>query len=343
MKTPTNIWDLAIDQSRDKRANISSNKNESESSERSLLILGSKGVGKTTLIHRFLDSSDAAKSTLALEYTFGRKTNNNLAKDVCHIWELGGGTLFTKLLETPLSPLKLPQLHVVLMIDLSKPEELWFTLETLVTNLQTHLDIILKSAEATEHKIEEKLIKLTKMQMDAEHPDKDLIKPLLLPCIILGSKYDEFQNLDPEKKKIICKALRFFAHFHGASLQFYRYESQISLNAKYSKLVTQPINHCPKRSMYAFFVSSISAMDSGLVRKAKEILNYHAFGSDPVKGVSQDYNKPLFIPAYSDSMQAILGQSTDHGRITLDMWKHQYTTHFPQTVEFLLHFTSQVF
>jgi len=118
-----------------------------------------------------LDSSDAAKATLALEYTFGRKTNNNLAKDVCHIWELGGGTLFTKLLETPLSPLKLPQLHVVLMIDLSKPEELWFTLETLVTNLQTHLDIILKSAEATEHKIEEKLIKLTKLQMDAEHVD----------------------------------------------------------------------------------------------------------------------------------------------------------------------------
>ena len=76
-------------------------------------------------------------------------------------------------------------------------------------------------------------------------------------------------------------------------------------------------------------------MDSGLVRKAKDILNYHAFGSDPVKGVSQDYNKPLFIPAYSDSMQAILGQSSDHGRITLDMWKHQYTTHFPQTVRFL--------
>ena len=233
MPTTTNIWDLAIDQSRDKRANVLSNKNESESSERSLLILGSKGVGKTTLIHRFLDSSDAAKATLALEYTFGRKTNNNLAKDVCHIWELGGGTLFTKLLETPLSPLKLPQLHVVLMIDLSKPEELWFTLETLVTNLQTHLDIILKSAEATEHKIEEKLVKLTKLQMDAEHPDKDLIKPLLLPCIILGSKYDEFQNLDPEKKKIICKALRFFAHFHGASLQFYRYEQNSELyNAK---------------------------------------------------------------------------------------------------------------
>ena len=60
-----------------------------------------------------------------------RKTNQNLVKDVCHIWELGGGTLFTKLLETPLSPLKLCQLHVVLMVDLSKPGELWFTLGSL--------------------------------------------------------------------------------------------------------------------------------------------------------------------------------------------------------------------
>ena len=221
MKTPTNIWDLAIDQAREKRANVLT-KTDNQSTERSLLVLGSKSVGKTTLIHRFLDSQDAAKPTLALEYTFGRKTNNNLAKDVCHIWELGGGTLFTKLLETPLSPLKLPQLNVVLMVDLSKPDELWFTLETLMTTLQTHLDILLKSPEASEHKIEEKLKLIIEQNTDGEHPDKDLIKPFLLPCIILGSKYDEFQNMDPEKKKIICKALRFFAHYHGASLQFYR-------------------------------------------------------------------------------------------------------------------------
>ena len=39
-----------------------------------------KEAGKTTLIHRFLESQDSAKPTLALEYTFGRKTNHNLAK-----------------------------------------------------------------------------------------------------------------------------------------------------------------------------------------------------------------------------------------------------------------------
>jgi len=35
-----------------------------------------KEVEKTTLIHRFLESQDSAKPTLALEYTFG----HNLAK-----------------------------------------------------------------------------------------------------------------------------------------------------------------------------------------------------------------------------------------------------------------------
>ena len=74
-------------------------------------------------------------------------------------------------------------------------------------------------------------------------------------------------------------------------------------------------------------------MDSGLLKKAKDILSYHAFGTDPVKGVSQDYNKPLFIPAFSDSIQAIMGQTGEGGgRMNLDMWKHQYTTHFPQSV-----------
>ena len=41
---------------------------------------GSKMSGKTTLIHRFLEREEAAKPTLAMEYTFGRRTNQNLVK-----------------------------------------------------------------------------------------------------------------------------------------------------------------------------------------------------------------------------------------------------------------------
>ena len=97
------------------------------------------------MIHRLLEHSDAAKPTLALEYTFGRRTNQNLIKDVCHFWELGGGTLFTKLLETPLSPSKLLNVHAVVMVDLSDPSTLWFTLESLTQALLTYIGTSLKS------------------------------------------------------------------------------------------------------------------------------------------------------------------------------------------------------
>ena len=72
-----------------------------------------------------------------------------------------------------------------------------------------------------------------------------------------------------------------------------------------------------------------------MVKKARDLLSYHAFNTEPGKGVSQDYNKPLIIPAWSDSFEAISGGSGGAkagGRQNLEMWKHQFTTHFPQSV-----------
>lgn len=62
-------------------------------------------------------------------------------KDVCHIWELGGGTLYPTLLSAPLAAAShdLSHLTVVLMLDLSAPQQLWFTLETLVQKLHMSL------------------------------------------------------------------------------------------------------------------------------------------------------------------------------------------------------------
>jgi dynein light intermediate chain 2 len=127
--------------------------------------------GKTSLIHRFLDRNEGAKETLALEYTFGRRAGKSLVgselkgnegmilimlcipqeiviidnrrsvlkqvKDVCHIWELGGGTLYPTLLSAPLAAASndLSHLTVILMLDLAAPHQLWFTLETLIQNL----------------------------------------------------------------------------------------------------------------------------------------------------------------------------------------------------------------
>ena len=63
------------------------------------------------------------------------------------------------------------------------------------------------------------------------------------------------------------------------------------------------------------------------MKKARDLLSHHAFNTEPGKGMSQDYNKPLIIPAWSDSFEAISGGSSGSssgGRQNLEMWKHQF-------------------
>lgn len=48
---------------------------------------GSKGVGKTTLVHRFLEREEAPRQTLALEYTFGRYQSLSSFSRILHIFK----------------------------------------------------------------------------------------------------------------------------------------------------------------------------------------------------------------------------------------------------------------
>ncbi|XP_063227498.1 cytoplasmic dynein 2 light intermediate chain 1 [Bacillus rossius redtenbacheri] len=267
--------------------------------ESTLILLGSKDVGKSSLVHRFLDRDEPAKQTLALEYTFGRKAGRSLVKDVCHIWELGGGTMYPSLLATPLAAAgrNLSQVTVVLMLDLSALNQLWFTMETLLQSILTIL-----RAHCSQDQMNS-LQELAWARIGYDNPDKDLMDPFPCSLVILGGKYDVFQDFDSEKKKIVCRCLRYVAHTLGASLQFY------------------------------------SVKDAGLVKKAKDLLSHHGFGSAAVKSISQDHNKPLLIPAGSDSMERIGGVGTSQiisinkgPGAALDRWKHIFTKHFPQEV-----------
>ncbi len=44
------------------------------------------------------------------------------------------------------------------------------------------------------------------------------MNPLVVPAAIIGTRYDQFQGMDPEVKKVVCKSLRFLAHTCGTSL-----------------------------------------------------------------------------------------------------------------------------
>ncbi|XP_046676897.1 cytoplasmic dynein 2 light intermediate chain 1 isoform X2 [Homalodisca vitripennis] len=250
--------------------------------QKTILFVGSRSVGKTTLINRFLDRNDPAKKTLTLDYTFARKTSSHsLTKDICHIWELGGGALFTSVLVNGNSFTSYGPLSVVLMLDLSELGQLWNCMESL-------LDSIKRSLSLANQQIDE----LAQRICD-DHPDRPFMDPFPTPLVIIGGKYDIFQEYEPEKRKIVCRCLRYISHVLCATLLFY------------------------------------SSKDAALVKRVKDVLNHHAFDAPLLKTTCQDYNKAVCVPCGSDLFESIEGVRTVT-KHSLDKMRNFYTTHFPQ-------------
>lgn len=63
----------------------------------------------------------------------------NQTKDVCHVWELGGGLVCKDLLSMIIEKNKNRRLSIVLVLDLSIPDVLWNTMETLLEEVKTRL------------------------------------------------------------------------------------------------------------------------------------------------------------------------------------------------------------
>jgi hypothetical protein len=74
---------------------------------------------KTRLIARYIE--EAPTPTVALEYTFGRKSRPmSSIKDVTNIWELAGGAMLSKLVDIPLIESNIHTCAFVLALDLSQ-------------------------------------------------------------------------------------------------------------------------------------------------------------------------------------------------------------------------------
>lgn len=134
-----------------------------------------------------------------------------------------------------------------------------------------------------------------------DYPDRELISPFPVPLLIIGSKYDIFQEFDSDKKKVICKTLRFLAHYYAASLIFTSIKSE------------------------------------SLMSKTKSFFSHLAFGLDRGKTLSCDSTKPLVIPAGLDSFSQIGSPPTTdvditslHAKNPKDLWKKVYEHVFPQ-------------
>ncbi|KAG7462639.1 hypothetical protein MATL_G00186970 [Megalops atlanticus] len=305
-KISDTLWELAALEVRNRENGADEEEGDAAGNppamgERTVFIVGSKAGGKTTILLRCLDRDEPPKPTLALEYTFGRRARgHNTPKDIAHFWELGGGMSLSDLIQIPITPLNVRNLSLVLVLDLSKPNALWVTAERLLQTARAQVERAFSepqgSGESRPGKQPTPKRELRTLHKD--HPDRELINPFPAPLLLIGSKYDIFQDLDSEKRKVICKTLRFLAHYHGAGLVF------------------------------------TSSKSETLMSKTRGFLTHLAFGTEKGRIMATDHSKPLIIPAGMDSLSQIgtppaTDISTLHARNPLDLWKKVFERFFP--------------
>ncbi|CAF2015439.1 unnamed protein product [Rotaria magnacalcarata] len=297
------LWDAAreIAASREKAETLPTESN-------TILFVGSRTGGKTTMILRYLErTNEAAKPTIALDYNYAKKpkTIDTIGKDIGHIWELGDGTSLTKLIDVVLTAETIGNASVVLVLDLSQPQELWNTYQILYDTIAKRVKYCISEAAKQNPNIKEKLKEsILKRLGSTIRPEKHDIEPLRIPLLIIGSKYDLFQTLEPDAKKSIIKTLRFLTYYHGATL--------MSCSEKQESVV-----------------------------HLKSMMNHFLFDTElPNKQPQIDYQKPLYVKSGSETPDQIgpppipeydLGDLRENTPIAV--WRAAFSKRFPQEAE----------
>ncbi|PAA85236.1 hypothetical protein BOX15_Mlig014805g2 [Macrostomum lignano] len=295
------LWDIALENAKSKESSVSQQ-------ESHVLFLGSKSAGKTTLINRLLEKDESPKPTVALEYTFGRKSKGHASnKEVAHVWELGGGFSMTRLLDMVIDADNVLNCSVVLLVDLSQPGTIWSAVEALTAAVVACVGRVIASAPK-ESRLKEQLRQKQKDRLqNVEADDAQLMTPFPLPLTIVGGKFDQFQEkVDHERKRVATQTLRFLAHSYNASLYFFSTVKQEQAASRLRSHLTQ------------------LAFGSG---------GHHPHQDE----VQADVGRPIILPAGRDSFAKIGQPPADDGdynrlsaKTPLDLWKHVFYQHFPE-------------
>ncbi|CAH8473864.1 unnamed protein product [Schistosoma turkestanicum] len=203
-------------------------------------------------------------------------------------------------------------LHLILVIDLSKPEELWSTVDTLLKSASARVDQMLNRLhQKNMTRIQNILSENARKRIPSKHPDVELLNPFPLPLTFLGTKHDLLLTRNVDQQNLICKTIRFLSHYYGASIYF------------------------------------SSAKEDALFKRTRAILNHIAFGGKDLSNVQMETEKPLAIPVGADSFSNIgtpPNANLEIGCLTakspLEMWKNAYCNKFPQKSELTCNLTN---
>ncbi|CAJ0601336.1 unnamed protein product [Cylicocyclus nassatus] len=187
-------------------------------------------------------------------------------------------------------------ISLVLVLDLTRPNELWITMEQLLAAASKDIEVASKELNQQN---QDAMKALVKSRVSDYKDDIRMCSPFPIPLLIVGSKYDEFQNFDSEQRRKICATMRFIAHYYGADLIFY------------------------------------SARSEQLVKIGRSFLSRFAFATTVPKAKVDDHNKPLYIVCGMDSFESIGPPPVDTASFSragqpIHLWKQAFCDHFPQ-------------
>lgn len=222
-----------------------------------------------------ISTAEEIKPSTALDYVFVRlKAGSNGARPpVAHMWELATSKCVGDMIRIPLSPERVLNGALVIVLDLSTPGDVVPSLVKWLITLQRVVGEILKAKEKNpmdKFAVDRLRQEAVAGRYGASHPDKDEVSPIPLPVLIIGNKYDAFRDEDPVKRKGVLQAVRYLAHLYGASVLF------------------------------------TSMKDKALVAQFRSVMKSFAFRCMP-KGASKEVDpaKPLFVPAGADLLEDI--------------------------------------
>ena len=213
-------------QAAEERAGVAEALSESNV-ESEVIVVGSKGSGKSSLILGFVNKADAPKPTTALEYKYARFSSKEGSRVIiANIWELAGDTQLAQLLDVVLSPPRLARSQVVIVADLSKPGDVLRTVTYWLDAVRARVDACTREMRKTE------LGQAALRQLDARLPPAASaeVRRVGVPTLVVGAKFDEFEKqsqASTEYLQVMAKTLRYFAHSNGASLVYTREKDKV--------------------------------------------------------------------------------------------------------------------
>lgn len=201
--------------------------NDTNSGDCTVIVVGDSGCGKSTLIQTFLKPSvnKEPKPTFALEYSFARKKSAGgsssaaggpPSKSVAQIWELGGDIYEPKLLEIPLTQRTLGSAAVIVVCDLSKPQNAFSSLHRWVTLVK---EVIAKRVSelggrggAVSSIRAENGSFLTLRDLASvpfiDHDDASRVRPCEIPLYFVANKFDALRKAASADRRTAMQALR---------------------------------------------------------------------------------------------------------------------------------------